>query len=143
MRSIVKTVFIFGMLIMALLTLFQLSTYSISTGRIQIEWVIAIIAVVFFGIGFIINRKNKGSKGFSTTEGTINETKIADLGITEREYEILIKISEGLSNKEIGERLFISESTVKTHLSNLYSKLDAKRRTQAIQKAKQLEIITT
>jgi len=143
MRSIVKTVFIFGMLIMALLTLFQLSTYSISTGRIQIEWVIAIIAVVFFGIGFIINRRNKGSKGFSTTEGTINETKIADLGITEREYEILIKISEGLSNKEIGERLFISESTVKTHLSNLYSKLDAKRRTQAIQKAKQLEIITT
>lgn len=141
MRSILKTVFIFGMLIVALLTLFQLSTYSIAAGNVQIEWIIAIIAVVFFSIGSVINRRKRHSKRFTKTNTTINETKISALGITEREYEILLKISEGLSNKEIGEHLFISESTVKTHISNLYSKLDAKRRTQAIQKAKQLEII--
>ena len=141
MRSILKTVLIFGLLIMGLLTLFLLSQYSFAQGNVELEWIIAIIAVVFFIIGFILNRKKNNKNRFSTTEGTINETKISDLGITDREYEILVKISEGLSNKEIGDRLFISESTVKTHVSNLYSKLDAKRRTQAIQKAKQFEII--
>ena len=54
---------------------------------------------------------------------------------------ILKAISEGLSNKEIGEKLFVSESTVKTHVSNLLVKLDAKRRTQAVQKAKAYHII--
>ena len=141
MRSILKTVLIFGLLIMGLLTLFLLSQYSFAQGNVELEWIIAIIAVVFFIIGFILNKKKNNKNRFSTTEGTINETKISDLGITDREYEILVKISEGLSNKEIGDRLFISESTVKTHVSNLYSKLDAKRRTQAIQKAKQFEII--
>lgn len=54
---------------------------------------------------------------------------------------MLLGISEGLSNKEIGEKLYISESTIKTHVSNLLSKLNAKRRTQALQIAKDLEII--
>lgn len=63
------------------------------------------------------------------------------LGITPRELEILSLIAEGLSNREIAERLFISENTVKTHSSRLFEKLQAKRRTQAVQLAKHYGLI--
>lgn len=60
---------------------------------------------------------------------------------TNREYEVLQQISKGYSNSEIAENLFLSLSTIKTHASNLYSKLEVKRRTQAIEKAKRLKIL--
>jgi ATP/maltotriose-dependent transcriptional regulator MalT len=63
------------------------------------------------------------------------------LGITKREFEVLGLIAEGLSNKQIADRLFVSNSTIKTHTSNLFLKLDVNRRTQALQKAKELRII--
>ena len=66
---------------------------------------------------------------------------IEKLGISKREYEVLEQIALGKSNKEIADTLFISESTVKTHVSNLLVKLDAKRRTQAVSKAKELSIL--
>jgi ATP/maltotriose-dependent transcriptional regulator MalT len=62
-------------------------------------------------------------------------------GLTQREHEVLIKMAEGLSNQEIGGALFLSENTIKTHVSNILFKLNAKRRTQAIQIAKQLKIV--
>jgi len=71
----------------------------------------------------------------------INNKKIKDLEITKREYEVLQGISKGLSNKEIADSLFLSESTIKTHVSNLLVKLNAKRRTQALQIAKDYQII--
>ena len=61
--------------------------------------------------------------------------------ISKRELEVLEFMASGLSNKEIGEKLFVSENTVKTHVSRLYEKLDVKRRTQAIEKAKRLILI--
>lgn len=136
-----KTILVFSALIVALLTLFQLSKYSLTTGNAQIEIVIAVVAIVFFAIGIYISNKSlrKDSAGASSA---IDPAKIEELGISKREYEILVKISEGLSNKEIAESLFISESTIKTHISNLFSKLDAKRRTQAIQKAKEFHILS-
>jgi len=63
------------------------------------------------------------------------------LEISKRKYEVLKGISLGLSNKEIADKLFISESTIKTHVSNLLLKLNAKRRTQAIQIAKDHNIL--
>ncbi|MBL4605436.1 MAG: response regulator transcription factor [Flavobacteriaceae bacterium] len=134
-----KTVFIFSALIIALLLLFQISTYSISSGNLTIELVIALVAVFFFFIGVYFNHKSK-KKGHQTTQ-EIDYQKIKSLEITTREYEVLEHISLGLSNKEIGEKLFLSESTIKTHVSNLLVKLNAKRRTQALQKAKELNII--
>ena len=53
------------------------------------------------------------------------------LGITPRELEILELIAEGLSNREIAARVFVSENTVKTHSSRVFDKLGARRRTQA------------
>jgi len=70
-----------------------------------------------------------------------NEMKMAELGITRRELEILECIASGLSNREIGEKLFVSENTVKTHSSRVFDKLGAKRRTQAVQIGKELSLI--
>jgi DNA-binding CsgD family transcriptional regulator len=64
--------------------------------------------------------------------------KLKELGITPREHEILGLIAEGLSNREIGERLFVSENTVKTHSSRLFEKLGVNRRVQAVVKAREL-----
>ena len=71
----------------------------------------------------------------------LNEARLKDLGITKRELEILELIAQGMSNREIAEKLFVSENTVKTHSSRLFDKLSAKRRTQAVQIGKELGLI--
>lgn len=134
-----KTILVFGLLILAILLLFQFSKYSLTTGNISTEVVVSVIALTFFFIGIYINKKSLYKSASNSTE--IDENKIKELEITTREYEVLKFISDGLSNKEIGEKLFLSESTIKTHVSNLLLKLNAKRRTQAIQIAKSLKII--
>ena len=63
------------------------------------------------------------------------------LGVTRRELEILGLMADGLSNKEIADRIFVSENTVKTHSSRLFEKLGARRRTQAIQLGKESGLI--
>jgi NarL family two-component system response regulator LiaR len=64
---------------------------------------------------------------------TVDETRVTELGITPRELEILGLIADGLSNREIADKLCVSENTVKTHSSRVFGKLGAKRRTQAVQ----------
>ncbi|EOZ97125.1 Response regulator LiaR [Indibacter alkaliphilus LW1] len=71
----------------------------------------------------------------------INQSALEALNLTKREFEILQLISSGHSNAEIADNLFLSLSTVKTHLSNLYVKMDVKRRTQAVDRAKKLQIV--
>jgi DNA-binding CsgD family transcriptional regulator len=71
----------------------------------------------------------------------LNEQRLRELSITPRELQILDLIARGLSNREIAEKLFVSESTVKTHSSRLFDKLSAKRRTQAVQIGKELGLI--
>ncbi len=134
-----KTILIFAALVVALLALFQLSKYSILTGDSSIETIISIIAIIFFIIGVIINKRILHKE--KSTTNKIDYKKIEELGLSKREYEVLCTVALGLSNKEIAEKLFVSESTIKTHVSNILIKLDAKRRTQAIQIAKELKII--
>lgn len=71
----------------------------------------------------------------------VDRQAAGELGITPRELEILGFIAEGLSNREIAERAGVSENTVKTHSSRLFDKLDARRRTQAVQRGKALGLI--
>ena len=71
----------------------------------------------------------------------LNKERLRDLGITKRELEILELIAQGMSNREIADKLFVSENTVKTHSSRLFDKLSARRRTQAVQIAKELGLI--
>lgn len=134
-----KTVLVFALLIIALITLFQLSKFIYVSGNTNFEIIIAIIAILFLFLGIYLNKKSLHKTAIPSTE--INHKKIEELEISKREYEVLQAISEGLSNKEIAEKLFVSESTIKTHVSKLLVKLNAKRRTQAIQIAKEFQII--
>lgn len=134
-----KTVLVFSLLILALLLLFQFSKYNVISGDLNIEYIMAIIAIAFLGIGIFINKKTQ--KQPETYNDQINLQKVEELGLSKREYEVLKEVALGLSNQEIAEKLFVSESTIKTHVSNLLLKLNAKRRTQAIQISKDLNII--
>jgi DNA-binding CsgD family transcriptional regulator len=71
----------------------------------------------------------------------LDQARLREAGLTPREHEILGLIAEGLSNREIGERLFVSENTVKTHSSRLFEKLQVNRRVQAVQRGKELGLI--
>lgn len=71
----------------------------------------------------------------------IDQQEIEKLGISSRELDVLDLMAKGLTNEEIGDQLYISLNTVKTHTSNIFIKLDVKRRTQAVEKAKRLNII--
>lgn len=71
----------------------------------------------------------------------VNSKKLEELEITPRELEILELIAKGMSNREIAEKLFVSENTVKTHSSRVFDKLGAKRRTQAVQLGKEFGLI--
>lgn len=115
-----------------------------------IDIYIGIIAILFLALGvWVANQMIKPKtviierKIPVPASGTfaINEDAINELSISKREYEVLQLLAGGRSNAEIAAELFVSLSTVKTHVSNLFQKLDVKSRTQAIGKAKELRII--
>lgn len=80
----------------------------------------------------------------ASTPTNISEVKktAETVGLSKREHEILELMAHGHSNQEIADTIFVSISTVKTHISNIFIKLDATRRTQAVKKAKELNIIS-
>ncbi|WP_431162944.1 response regulator transcription factor [Flagellimonas beolgyonensis] len=135
-----KTILIFSALTIAILLLFKFSTYSYLSGNLAVELVLGAIALVFFFVGLYINKRQARKQPIA--EEDVDHNMITQLGISNREYEVLFHLSKGMSNKEIADSLFVSESTIKTHVSNLLVKLDAKRRTQAIQKAKTLRLLS-
>jgi DNA-binding CsgD family transcriptional regulator len=135
-----------GLLVLAL----QLVEYRFLVISYSLEIYGAIVAVIFAAVGIWLGFKlTKKEQVVVVREVpvplpatfTLNEAKLGDLGITPRELEILGLIAQGLSNRGIAERLFVSENTVKTHSSRLFDKLSAKRRTQAVQIGKELGLI--
>ena len=99
---------------------------------------------IYFGLRWSRSREVVVVKEVRVREGgpfVLDAGKLKELGITQREHEILGLIAEGLSNREIGERIFVSENTVKTHSSRLFDKLGVNRRVQAVQKARTLGLI--
>ena len=107
-----------------------------------------LIALLFAGLGIWLGLKLTRKKEVVVFREVavvapfaLNEGKLRELGLTRRELEILELIANGMSNREIAEKLFVSENTVKTHSSRLFDKLSAKRRTQAVQIGKELGLI--
>ena len=74
-------------------------------------------------------------------EFVLNQTALEELNLSPRDMELLQLMAKGMSNAEIAEKLFVSLNTIKTHSSKLYEKLEVKRRTQAVEKARQLSLI--
>ncbi len=105
-----------------------------------------VFAILGIWLGLKLTRKEevvivKEVAVLTTRPFALNEERLRELSITRRELEILELIAQGMSNREIAEKLFVSENTVKTHSSRLFDKLSAKRRTQAVQIGKELGLI--
>ncbi|MDB5070076.1 MAG: helix-turn-helix transcriptional regulator [Candidatus Eremiobacteraeota bacterium] len=98
-----------------------------------------VIAAGFLALGVYIGARVIGRPQPSSFDG--NAKAQASLGISPRELAVLHEIAAGRSNKEIAAQLNVSPNTVKTHVANLFEKLDASRRTEAINKARELGIV--
>lgn len=102
-----------------------------------------LLAALFLGIGIWVGMHLFGGKPHvNRTPGDGNPAAREALGISEREFEVLQLLAAGHANKEIAARLYISPNTVKTHVARLLEKLDARRRTEAISKARGLGIVS-
>jgi NarL family two-component system response regulator LiaR len=139
-----------GLLIVAM----RFVEYRFLVVQHSVEIYVALIAAAFAGLGIWFGLTITGRKVLVkevTVEVPVaapaqpvvpDAARIAALGITSRELEVLQLIAEGLSNKEMADRLFVSENTIKTHTSRVFDKLGASRRTQAVQLAKSQGILT-
>ena len=112
------------------------------------EAYIAAIALLFTGVGVWAGSKLKERYGrrplvspSSLASFSVDQERLKQHGITAREYDVLCQIAQGLSTKEIADKLFVSINTVKSHSASLFQKLNAKRRTQAVQQAKSLGLL--
>jgi DNA-binding CsgD family transcriptional regulator len=144
-----RHILIYGLCGGLLIVLLKLIEYRFLVVEHSIEIYGGLVAAVFAGVGVWLGLKlTKKSETVVVKEVpvaaqpfAVNEERLRELGITRREREILELIADGLSNREIAEKLFVSENTVKTHSSRLFDKLSAKRRTQAVQIGKDLGLI--
>lgn len=137
-----KTIIIYGIAMAALIGLLKFVEYKFVIRDIPLEFYIGAVAVMFTALGIWAGLRLTRPKVIEIS-GPFerNETNLNETGISKREYEVLELIAAGLSNQEIAGRLFVSNSTVKTHVSNVLAKLDASRRTEAIANAKKMRII--
>jgi two-component system, NarL family, response regulator LiaR len=144
-----RHVLIFGLVGGLLIATLQYTEYRFVVIEHSVELYGALIAILFatFGIwlGLRIARKRKTivvREVLATASPFVpNAAQQQSLGITARELEILTLIARGLSNREIATELFVSENTVKTHCSRAFDKLGAARRTQAVQRGKELGLL--
>ena len=144
-----KHILIYGLCGGLLIVALKLIEYRFLVVEHSAEIYGGLVAAVFAGLGIWLGLKLTRKKEtvivkeirVAALPFAVNETRLRELGITRREREILELIATGLSNREIAEKLFVSENTVKTHSSRLFDKLSAKRRTQAVQIGKDLGLI--
>jgi len=137
-----KTILLYGIALAALIGLLKFLEYRFFVRDLSIEFYIGAVAVLFVALGVWVGMRLTRVKVIvADPDFTLDPAELKKLGISKREYEVLELISQGLSNREIAEKLFVSLSTVKTHSANLFMKLDASRRTQAVQRARELRLI--
>ena len=145
-----RHVLIYGLIGGLLIAALRWADYQFLVIDHSIEIYGALIATTFAVLGIWLGYKLTGRrqkivvKQISPPAGepfVSNNRRREDLGITPRELEILELIARGMSNREIAEKLFVSENTVKTHSSRVFDKLGAKRRTQAVQFGKEFGLL--
>lgn len=145
-----KHVLLYGLVGGVLIAGLKLIEYRWLVVQYSVEIYGALVAAVFASLGIWLGlRLTRHTETVVVREVIVpapvnfvrDQSKVESLGITPRELEILQLIAEGLSNKEIAERVYVSENTVKTHSSSVFNKLGARRRTQAVQMGKDLRLI--
>jgi len=145
-----RHVLIYGLIGGLLIAVLKLTEYRFVVIEHSIEIYGGLTAAIFALLGIWLGLRITGReerivvKEVVAPDGkpfVVDESKREDLGITRREMEILELIAQGMSNREIAEKLFVSENTVKTHSSRVFDKLGARRRTQAVQMGKEFGLL--
>ena len=140
-----RTVLLYGLLGGVLIAVLKLIEYRYLVVEHSLEIYGGLVAAVFSALGIWLGLKLTRTKEVVVVRDArpfvVNQARLDALGITPREHETLTLMAAGLSNREIAEKLFVSENTVKTHSSRLFQKLNARRRTQAVQIAKESGLI--
>lgn len=145
-----KHVLGYGLLAGVLIAALRLIEYRWLVLEHSVEIYGGLVAAVFAALGIWLGLKLTRRKETVVVREVMvpapstfvrDDSKLESLGITPRELEILELIAAGLSNREIAERVYVSENTVKTHSSRVFDKLGARRRTQAVQLGKELRLI--
>jgi len=148
-RTLIHTL-IYGLCGGILIVVLKLIEFRFLIVEHSIEIYGGLVAALFAGLGIWVGLKLTKKKEVLvvkevevpvTQPFALNQQRLKDLGITRRELEILELIAQGLSNREIANKLFVSENTVKTHSSRLFDKLSARRRTQAVQIGKEMGLL--
>lgn len=141
---------IYGLCGGVLIVILKLVEFKFLVVEHSMEIYAGLVALIFASVGIWLGLKLTKKKEVlivkevpvpATQTFALNEQRLKDLGITRRELEILELIAQGMSNREIADKLFVSENTVKTHSSRLFDKLSARRRTQAVQIGKEMGLI--
>jgi two-component system, NarL family, response regulator LiaR len=143
---VLKQVLIFGLVGGVLVTLLQWTEFHFVVLEHSVAIYGVLIAILFAGTGIWLGTRLLAPRErivevavpAVSAKVTADDTVRERLGITRRELEILELVARGLSNREIGETLFVSENTVKTHCSRAFDKLGARRRTEAVQRSREL-----
>lgn len=145
-----RHILLYGLLGGMLIVVLKLVEYRFLVVERSLEIYGGLVATIFAAVGIWLGLKLTRAREtvlvkevLVPADGpfSVNSAKQEELGITPRELEILQLIADGLSNREIAEKLFVSENTVKTHSSRLFDKLGARRRTQAVQLGKDSGLI--
>jgi DNA-binding CsgD family transcriptional regulator len=147
-----KRVLLYGLLGGLLIALLKLLEFKHFVHALPTQIYGGLVALIFTGVGGYLGLRWTRRREVVVVKEVrvqvrgggpfvLDESKLKELGITPREHETLALIAQGLSNREIGDKLFVSENTVKTHSSRLFDKLAVKRRVQAVERARQLDLI--
>ncbi len=134
-----KTIISYALALAGSAWLLQYVQYTYNVRVLPTEAYVLIIALLFTALGIWAGRRLSG--GAVTETFRRNQKALDYLGISNRELQVLELLGKGHSNQEIADRIFVSTNTVKTHLTHLYEKLEVNRRTQAVKKAHDLQLI--
>lgn len=136
-----RTVLLCGALLAILVIMLRVLEYRYFVRELSTEIYVGVVAILFTALGVwvglsIMNRQR--GKPPDAGNAALDPDKLKSRGISERELDVLRLMQSGCSNQEIADKLFVSLQTIKTHCSNLYGKLGVRRRTQAVQKAREI-----
>lgn len=134
-RALIKQVLAYGGLAAVLLISLQLLRNSYLLYDLSLELYLLMAGVPLLIVGIVLGRRLDSRRYLARLE------QAPESELTPKELEVLGAVADGLSNQEVADRLYVSLSTIKTHLQSIYSKLDVQRRTQAVERARRLELI--
>jgi DNA-binding NarL/FixJ family response regulator len=134
-----RTVLIYSAVLAVAAFALEWLEYRYLTRLFATEIYIVLIAAGFTALGLWAGRRL--TQQAPSSPFVRNDAALRSLGVTDREYEVLTLLAEGCANKEIARRLDVSPNTIKTHVARLFEKLEVERRTQAVQKARELALI--